>query len=375
MKTTTGTEIFDTLRFFTGDHPATQFKQGTKQGGTYKCGMCGCQEHLFDDQAHSLQHRWRPLQQLQMLATGGKFGRQAGSLRPLDNLKVQELRAELEARGAVLEGKVLKADLQRSLDLTLRGVSRVPALLLTSPTQQLSELNLDKYEIVASEPLHDIKGHIINLITELPYILPPGDTKNKCTHLIDNCLAKEKKSGADLRRVAIQLYLLMMNLDCSPKVLLLLQSIIVIGEVAYSCDAKRSPHQLLRLYNMCWVHMELCKDLFSSPERISKAKMFGHYLHALTAHLPTQMEIACLRSLNTESQERLFGQARQIAETCTNHHPDNIIPQVMVRLQAKQEQRGVLAAVTKDLPPHPPTLVKSFHTRKRRQLAVPPQTD
>ena len=76
-------------------------------------------------------------------------------------------------------------------------------------------MNLEKYEIVASEPLHDIKGHLINLITELPSILPSGETKSKCTHLIDNCLAKDKKSGADLRRVAIQLYLLLKDTDCS----------------------------------------------------------------------------------------------------------------------------------------------------------------
>jgi hypothetical protein len=100
---------------------------------------------------------------------------------------------------------------------------------------------------------------------------------------------------------------------------------------------------------------------------MSKTKMFGHYLHAMTAHLPTQYELACLRSLNTESQERLFGQARGIAETCTNHHPDNIIPQIMLRLQAKQEQHEVLTSVrkgesqvshvAKDMPQLPPTKV------------------
>lgn len=122
---------------------------------------------------------------------------------------------------------------------------------------------------MASEPLHDIKGHLINLITELPHILPPGDTKTKCTHLIDHCLAKEKKSGADMRRVVIQLYLLMIHLDCSSEVLLLLKSIIAISEVAYSYDSKRSPYQLLRLYNMSWLHMELCRDLLCSPVDIS----------------------------------------------------------------------------------------------------------
>ena len=64
VKTDTGIEFTDTLRFFTGDHPATQFEQGSKQGGTYKCGVCGCQEYLFDDQAHTLQHKWRSPQQI-----------------------------------------------------------------------------------------------------------------------------------------------------------------------------------------------------------------------------------------------------------------------------------------------------------------------
>ena len=225
VKADTGIEFTDTLQFFTGDHPATQFEQGSKQGGTYKCGVCGCQEYLFDDQAHTLQHKWRSPQQLQTLAISGRFGRRPGALRPFD-LRVKELRLELEARGVVLDSKMLREDLQIKLNEILRGVARVPALLLTNPTQHLASLNLGKYEIVASEPLHDIKGHVINLINEMPTIRPPGETRSKCIHLIDSCLAKEKKSGADLRRVTIQLYLLLKDLDCSSRVLFLLQSII-----------------------------------------------------------------------------------------------------------------------------------------------------
>jgi hypothetical protein len=79
--------------------------------------------------------------------------------------------------------------------------------------------------------LHDIKGHVINIITELPNILQHRETADKCTLLIDHCLAKEKKSGADIRRVAIQLYLLLKDLNVRTKVLLLLQSVIKIGEI------------------------------------------------------------------------------------------------------------------------------------------------
>lgn len=98
ITTSDGIEIVDTLRFFTGDHPATQFEQGSKQGGTYKCGACGCKESLFDDQAHSLFFEWRSIKQLQSLATSGTFGKQAGLLKPFD-LKVGELKMELAARG------------------------------------------------------------------------------------------------------------------------------------------------------------------------------------------------------------------------------------------------------------------------------------
>lgn len=73
----------DTLRFFTGDHPAAQFEQGTKHGGTYKGGVCG----------------WRDLQTLQTVATSGVYGKEAGVIKPFDNLKVAQLRTELTARG------------------------------------------------------------------------------------------------------------------------------------------------------------------------------------------------------------------------------------------------------------------------------------
>ena len=89
-------ECSDTIRFFTGDHPAVQFEQGTKQGGNYKCGACDCKENLFDDQAHSLHHPWRPLEELQSLATNGTLGRKPGVLHPFDNLRVGEMRRVTE---------------------------------------------------------------------------------------------------------------------------------------------------------------------------------------------------------------------------------------------------------------------------------------
>ena len=169
-------------------------------------------------------------------------------------------------------------------------------------------------------------------------------TKKECEDLIRDCLCKPKKSGADLRRVAIQLFLKLKDTDCSKSLVFILQSIIKIGEIIYSHDNKRCPRQLLQCYNMCWIHMELLKEVFPAPK---EDKFYGQYVHALTAHIPTQLEIACQRSLNAENQERLFTQIRKIGENCTNRHPDNVIPEVMLRLQVKQEQRQIISYVKK----------------------------
>ena len=70
-----GLEIYDTLRFFTGDHPAAAFERGTQQGGMYPCGDCGISASLIDDQAHSLRKPHRTLQELQSTAISGKLGK------------------------------------------------------------------------------------------------------------------------------------------------------------------------------------------------------------------------------------------------------------------------------------------------------------
>ena len=328
---------------------------------------------MFGDQAHSPNYNRHSLEN-SIISCRRNLGKHPGVLNPFEALRVDELHQELEACG-VADTLMTKPILTNMLENILRGVVQVPALLLTDPSRSLLSLNLDRYEVVASEPLHDLKGHIINLITELPYVLPDGDIATQCTHLISCCLAKEKKSGADLRRVVIQLFLLLTDLESNSKTLLLLHTIIKIGEILYSRDHLRSPRQLLQLYNCCWLHMELCMDLFHAPKKITPSKIFGHYLHALTSHSPTQYELACLRSLNTENQERLFGQARGIAEACTNHHAENITPQKMIRLQAKQEQRTALLSVekadtqvtcvAKHLPSLPDTMIKKSFLKHR----------
>ena len=43
--TTSGIRVYDTRRFFTGDHPAAQFEKGTQMGGRYKCEAVGARQN------------------------------------------------------------------------------------------------------------------------------------------------------------------------------------------------------------------------------------------------------------------------------------------------------------------------------------------
>ena len=107
-----------------------------------------------------------------------------------------------------------------------------------------------------------------------------------------------------------------------------------VSELLYTGENKRTPKSILRFYNATWVHFELCRELLSTPTSITRRKMFGIYLHAITLHASIQYEIVNLRATNSEHEERLFGQAKDIARKATNRQPNTVI---LLRVQAKQK--------------------------------------
>jgi hypothetical protein len=151
-----GTEVTDKLVFFYGDKAAQQVERGTQQGGTYKCGSCGCESHMMDDFAYSMRCTCRSLSDLQAVALAGKYGKQPGVIRPFQTLSTRE---ELRARN-VYHMCTTKRSLQKELARVLKGVQRVPTLLLQNPEATLSNMQLDQYCILDCEPLHDLKGHL-----------------------------------------------------------------------------------------------------------------------------------------------------------------------------------------------------------------------
>ena len=267
--------VNDIARFFIGDHPAQNFERGTQQGGHYKCGGCGIQSHMMGDFPHAANMAWRGLETIQALAVRGALGRIPGKLKPFHNLAVDQLRRELSARGQHDVSK-RKPQLADDLNKCLKGVQRVLTLLISHPTKLLSGSCLASYEILESEPLHDIKGHLFNLFEELPYLVD-GTLKDDISALIENGLQKEKINCADLRCLVIHCHLFLQSISTDWKIKSLISTITKLCGILYSKSFDRSPKLVLRLYNLCWLHHEPCVNLFQRTRKITMTKMFGTY--------------------------------------------------------------------------------------------------
>ena len=103
--------------------------------------------------------------------------------------------------------------------------------------------------------------------------------------------------------------------------------------------------------------------------------MFGIYFHAIVCHAAPQYELVCLRSTNAEDQERLFGQAESITGNTSNHHPNHVIPNPLLRIQAQankptrnsiQEQESKISKVASQLPPGANTYITKAFIKKRQ---------
>ncbi len=60
---------------------------------------------------------------------------------------------------------------------------------------------------------------------------------------------------------------------------------------------------------------------------MSSRRMLGRYFHALTNHAPLLHRIISPRLLNTEVQERMFGQCKSITRSTSNQHATHVYHQ------------------------------------------------
>jgi hypothetical protein len=332
--TSEGVHVFDTLKYFKGDKPAAEFEAGISCGGNFPCVGCACSASRFSDFAHATSCEQRSLKRNQEVALGGQFGNKPGMLKFYDNLSKDELRRELEARG-VKDYPTTRKGREDTLKGILHGVQRVPSLLMFSPESSLDDLHLHEYEVLPFEPLHDLKGYLGSTLRKLPSVIQDGRLKRDVSTYLDSVWKKAHLYGSDLREALIEVAYLFVN---SPEtaatntVRKYVICLVEISKILYSLDESRSPKQCLQFYNCAFMVHEFHLELFGSA-------MTTQYFHALLLHGPQQHEVVCSRSVNAESEERLFKSAANAAK-CTDRKPENMLPNVLKRLQVKRESKA-----------------------------------
>ena len=203
------------------------------------------------------------MRDIQNLATSGHFGKRLNVVRPFENLTMGDIQTELRLRGCI-DVDMPKAQLAAKLKSILEGVQRVPSLLLSCPTSELKQFNLQRYSILPCEPLHDLKN---NLLPNVPTLLT-GGLKTNVHDLIQKCVYWKDSghTGADMRVGLLQVYSMLINAVAngrlySNSVLDLIRTAVTISHILHSPPSELTPRNVLRLYNVCWLHHELCLSL------------------------------------------------------------------------------------------------------------------
>ena len=339
-----GIVLNDIMRYFHGDGPATQLEAGNKKGGHYFCPSCDIHICQTDDIACSYQHKTKSLADKQTFVLSGRIGKRNTLLRntvPFERLSVPELKQELLSRKVDLNYlKDTMKDLVPTLKKVLRGVKRLPILLLNNPECNLSDLGLQHYEISLVECMHDIAYHIENILVELPNHIKKPEEKVLMTDLLSALNnEKEKKRCCD-RRKCLLILTKQLHFKIDGNVHRLLRTLSEIQRILYLGDDSRTPKEILRLHNLCYEHFVLLKELIPVGKlsaKMTRDKLYGKYLHNLLVHAPTQYRLVSGESVNVEDEERVFNTIRNCSHSTTNNWPGHIIGNLFVRLQVENQ--------------------------------------
>lgn len=329
------------LRVFSGDNPARQFEAGQQRGGHYSC-VCGVKAVDHKNLIHCFRHEQLSLEQRRTLITKGQLWKkmERGETNPFQRLRKEEIATELENHN-IWTDKETKSELSNLLTQKLHGICRPPALMCKDPLKSAKDINVNNYEVLSCEPLHDITNIVQNIIMELPFQVPKEIQKEFETFSITTIGDKNQIKGSDARLFAVKLAkFIKTNYDAmkiEEKFLVLVNSLVEIIQISYSNFSIRNPRNILRLYNQCFTFAILSRNIFGNPAKLTSRKFFRSHFHSITVHLPETYRLFCLRSIIPEQEERSFGDLRRISLQTTNRQAKYVVDNAVLRFTIQQK--------------------------------------
>ena len=148
-------------------------------------------------------------------------------------------------------------ELKQKLRNEIHGIQRLQTLFFSEPETTTEELN--SYEILPCEPLHDVKGHLNNLYEEIVYHAENKEEKILLQNAIGHVMGdKSCKRGVDYRVSLIQLVVMLRN-KINEQIYDILDTMCEIQEILYAGENKRSVETILCMHNQTFLHMMLVK--------------------------------------------------------------------------------------------------------------------
>ena len=334
-------ELTDVLRIFHADGCAMSFETGNVgHGGHYFCPSCDIHRCQADDISSSYNRLIRSLSYRQNEMMKGKFGK-LNSLKkktlPLNKLTAEQMEQELLSRNVDIKNiKKNLTELGSVLKKTLKGIRRVPIILMHTPSKSLSEIGLPNYEFSMVEPMHDIANHIEHVLEEIPHHLkePHKTSYNNIFSPIKE--EKQMKRCCDWRRMLLYVTHHLYKISFPGKVIEILKTLSEIQRILYLKDEQRTAMEILRLHNTCFQHFVLLKSFFdigNLSAGMTPFKLYGKYAHNLLVHAPIQYRLISGESLNVEAEERMFKTKKDLTHNKTNFRPGHMIDNILTRGQ------------------------------------------
>lgn len=335
--------IKDVVRVFKGDKPAAQFEAGQQKGGNDPCFCCSINANLIPSFVHSSSLPYTNIEdRLSELLLSERSQNQSKmkKMKVFEKLKKHEIVEELNSRNIKFTCEAPVLTLQSKIEDTMHGIQRVPALMYEEPLQGLNFFNLNNYEILSTEPLHDVSNHIKNLYVEIP--LHAGKQRKQLEEIIELSFhGKEAKNGADHRKSLLIVTCWLIENMCNHFITKLFESLAKIQEILYLQDHKRTVQKILRLRNVTFQHAMIIKiNIRGNLKKLTSRKFFGVYFHSLIHHAPLQFRLISGRTANTEKEESTFSHLKKITKLTSNHHADNILVNLLIRIQANYIMKG-----------------------------------
>ena len=341
-------EITDIAKFFHGDGPACAIEAGQQKGGRYPCWICPADlnSHPTDiAHMHYLPYLTLKDRSKKVLSTiSSQEQISSGGSKLYKKLKKQEIINELHEREIYFHSDSKKHVLEEKLIKEMHGIQRLPLLYNQGFFEQL-----ESYEVLPCEPLHDVKNHIENLYIELPLHLKKEEKKLMEEFISLSFERKETKRGVDCRKSLIKLTIAL-NRKINDNVYKILLSLCEIQHILYLEEANRTIENILRLHNQILIHSCLLKYVVGpNPKGLSSRCFYGKYFHAIVCHSSIMFRIVSGKSANTEQEERVFNTLKNITSNTSNHHPEHVLLNSIIRLQVREDVNAQEGRIQNDV--------------------------